>query len=121
MAVLELTIAAKLDGVPVSGFPLVRRAEVDEVQGFKYERVTGGGYTALPTDQLAEVNALVLRAIDQAITVRLANQSDAGLVLNAGGILIIAGATINSGPTTNVRLDNNSGSVANLDGVAGGT
>lgn len=120
MSTLRVTVQVDLDGVPVAGFPLVRRLELDESQGFVFEKATGGGYTAVPTGELATVQALVLTS-DQDVTIRLNGQSDAGVALVAGGVLAIVDATINAGATTNVTVTNASGSTANIRGVAAGT
>ena len=84
---------------------------VDEFQSFAYEKATGGGYETLPTTQIATLQALALVA-DQAVTLRLDGQSDAGIVLSAGGLLLVLDATIDASATTNVTLDNSSGSTA---------
>lgn len=120
MPTLEITINVKEDGVVKPGFPRTRRISADELQSFRYEKATGGGYVAVPTNQLDEVQALIFET-DQQVTVRLDGQSDAGIVLNAGGLLIIIDADIDAGSTTNVTVDNSSGSTANLEGLAYGT
>ena len=105
----------------LSGFdPIVRRITCDESQGFTYEKATGGGYVAVPSNQLDTIQALLLTA-DQALTVRLDGQTDAGIVLGAGGLLLIVNATIDAAAATNVTIDNSSGSTANVKGLAAGT
>lgn len=120
MPTLEVTVSVKLDGVPVAGFPVTRRREVDEAQQFAVERATGAGYVTLGADDLDEIQVLVLRT-DQLVTVRLDGQTDAGLVLTAGGLLVLMDADIDAGVATNVLIDNDSGFVATLRGVAAGT
>lgn len=121
MTTIKVRIEVEVDGVAPDGFPVTRRIEVDEIQSFAYEKVDGGGYEALPADKLDTIQALVLTA-DKAITLRLDGQSDAGIVLNAGGLMIVLDATIDAGAgASNAKLDNSSGSTANVKGVAGGT
>ncbi len=120
MPTLKITLSAELDGVQLPGYPKTRRLEVDESQSFSIEQVTGGGYSTLPIQQLGEVQALILEP-DQAVTLRLDAQSDAGLEINKGGLIVLFDVTINAGASTNATIDNASGSTVKLVGIAGGT
>lgn len=119
MATIKVIVDVELDGKRLPGFPWIRRKEVNEAQQFDATRATGGGYVALPTAEMATLQVLLVRA-DQAVTVRLDNQSDAGIELAAGGILIVADATIDAGAALNALLSNASGSDAQVEGLAGG-
>ena len=118
--ILDVTVTIKRNGRDVTGFPYQKRMVVDELQSFAYEKATGGGHETLPTTQIATLQALVVTA-DQALTLRLDGQSDAGIVLSAGGLLLILDATIDAGVSTNATLDNSSGSTAVITGVGAGT
>ena len=118
--ILDITLTIKRNGQLVSGFPRQYRQLVDEVQQFAYEKATGGGYETVPTTQIAALQVLALTA-DQAITIRLDGQSDAGISLNANGLLLIIDGTIDAGASTNATIDNSSGSAATIMGVGGGT
>lgn len=118
--ILDVTVIVKRNGREVAGFPYQKRMVVDELQSFSYEKATGGGYETLPTTQIATVQALVVTA-DQALTLRLDGQSDAGIVLSAGGLLVVLDATIDASSTTNATLDNSSGSTAVITGLGAGT
>lgn len=118
--VLELNISAKLNGKPIQGFPYYRRIQVDEAQQFTTEQANGIGYTTLPITSIDTVQALVLTP-SQPVTVRFAGQSDAGLSLAIGGLLIIIDGSITGSASTNVTINNTSGNTAILDGLAGGT
>ena len=120
MATIEVSVTVKLDGQPISGSPFVRRLTADETQAFAVEQATGGGYVTLPLTSLDQLNFLLLQP-DQSITVRLSAQSDQGIVLQAGGVLLICDAAIAAAPTTNATVTNDSGSTAVLSGFAGGT
>lgn len=120
MPTLKITVNADLDGVQLAGFPKHRRIEVDERQEFTTEQATGGGFSTLPIQQLATVQALIYEA-DQATTLRFDNQTDAGLEVNSGGLVVLFDVTIDSGTATNVTVDNSSGSTVKLVGLAGGT
>lgn len=117
---LELHVTAKLNGKILPNFPYYRRAQVDEAQQFATEQTSGGGYVTLPITSLDVVQALVLLATQQ-VTVRLNGQSSGGLVLTNGGILIFMDGNVNASASTNVTVDNSSGSTAVLEGLAGGT
>ena len=124
MPVLKVSINAELDGQPILGFPIVRRAVVDEVQQFEFELATAGDattFTGVPADQIASIQNLILRP-DQQVTLRLDGQTDAGIVLDADSILLILGATIDAGAgASNAKLNNNSGATAVIRGLCGGT
>lgn len=121
MPTFKLTILAEVDGRSLPGFPLIRRLAVDEAQAFAYEQTAHGDavtFTAAPTAEIATVQVLHLRT-DKAITIRLANQSDAGIGLEPGGLLFLLDGTLAA--ATNVAVNNNSGETAFIEGVAGGS
>ena len=117
---LDITVSVKRNGQDVPGFPYRHRVLVDEVQTFSYEKADGGGYVSLPIAEVASVSALILTA-DQALTVRLDGQSDAGIPLTANGLLLVIGGPIDAGASTNATIDNSSGSTAVVKGLGAGT
>ena len=118
---IKVKIDVEVDGKSLDGYPVVRRLTVDELQSFKYEKATGGGYTLVPAAQLGEIQALILTA-DQPLTLRLDGQTDAGLVMNAGALVILMDVDIDAGAgVNNASLDNGSGNTALVKGLAGGT
>jgi hypothetical protein len=117
---IEATLILKHNGAYILGSPLKLRLTVDEAQEFRHEEADGGGYVALPTSEMAEIQVLAVKP-DQQVTIRLDGQSDKGIVLNAGGLLLIFDADIDAGASTNATVDNSSGSTVNLEGIAGGT
>ena len=59
---------------------------------------------------------------NQQLTFRLDGQSDAGIVLNAGGLIALFNVDIDAGAgSSNASVNNNSGSTATITGIAGGT
>jgi len=121
--IIEITITAKQDGVPLPNFPFVRRIQAVEQEGFNFAQPTSASFVAVPGLPLstgALINALVLTA-DQAIAVHLNNQNaaDAGILLNAGGLLILIDSNFASLPL--VTIQNNSGQTSNIKGLAAGT
>lgn len=124
MNTLEITITVRKDGEMLSGFPFTRRLEVDESQGFDYQEPADNDtttFSALPTSFIDTIQALIVKT-DLPITLRLDAQSDAGIMLNAGGMLVIVDATIDAGASTNATVNNPDASVsAVVKGIAAGT
>lgn len=118
-AVFRATVVIERNGVEVRR--LVRRFSVDENQAFDYDRESSGGYVSLPVSELTTLQFLLLENLNQVVTVRLNGQSDAGVSLPAGGVLLLVGASLTAGASTNVTVDNSSGSPTILRGMAGGT
>lgn len=116
---LRATLILERNGVEVRR--LSRLVVVDEAQTFDIEKAAGGGFATLPITEVGVVQVLLVESIDRQVTLRLAGQSDAGLTLNAGGFVCVVGATLASSASTNATVDNPSGFIANLRGVAGGT
>jgi len=125
MPTLEIDARLRRDGWFQNWIETIRRLQVDEIQEFgPYEKVDDGDgttFTAIPTGQLDEIQVLVLQAVDQQLTFRLDGQTDAGIVVNAGGTIILIDVDIDAAAATNVTVNNNSGSTALIRGVAGGT
>ena len=123
MSTLTATITLKRDGVELPGFPVTRTMSYVEVQIFAYDEANDGDtttFSALPTSQIASIKGLYVTA-NQAVTLRLDGQSDAGIALDSGGVLLVLNGTIDDGASTNATLNNNSGSTALVKGVAVGT
>jgi hypothetical protein len=124
MAKMEIVVTANIDGRPVPGTPYRRVVDVDESQVFSYEEADDGNsttFSVIPMAQLATIKCLVVNP-DQAVTIRLDGQTDAGIALSAGGLLCIVDATIDAGAgSSNASVNNNSGSTAVLNGGGGGT
>ena len=122
MPVIEVTVQCTLDSKPLDGFPFTRRVEVSESQTINVQKVVDGAYAALPTvDYIPSIGVLILRTDSGPFGVRLNAQSDAGISLNAGGLLIVVDGAIASGAATNVKVQNTSGATAGVRGLVAGT
>lgn len=123
-ATLEFTLSIKKDGELLPESFIIKRLTVDEIQSFNYEQVAHGDavtFTALPAGEIATINALILRS-DKVVTLRLDGQSDAGIEIKAGGMIILTDVTIDAGAgASNAKLNNNSGGTAILKGFVAGT
>lgn len=124
MPALTVTLSLEYDGVVLPNSPITRRLEVPELSAIVQEQADHGDATtfaAVQAGHLDEIRALILTT-DQEITLRLDGQSDAGIVLRAGGLLALLDVDIDAGAgASNASLNNNSGATATLRGVAGGT
>lgn len=116
---IRITLLVEKDGNIMEGFPLILRQTVDEFQQFGPIERTGASFVALPTGELGNVQFLLVRG-SLATTLRLDNQSDAGVELAAGGLLLIANATIDAGAATNITASIPA-STSIITGIAGGT
>ena len=126
MPALKVIIDFQENGKSIQGFPIEGRVVVDEVQSFNYEKAADNDTTtfaALPADQIAEIQALVIRPSDVPVTLRLDGQSDAGIVINAGGLLVLVDVDIDAGAgSSNCKLNNpHASTIAIIKGMAGGT
>jgi len=123
MPTLKATVNLELNGVSISGYPVVKRLEMDESQEFRYEKVDDTDavtFVALPTSQIDSIQALAIQT-DQQLTFRFDGQTDAGILLNAGGLILIIDATIDAAAATNATVNNNVQPTANISGIAAGT
>lgn len=123
MPSIEVEVNVKVDGNSLAGYPVVRRLEVNEIAAFDYQQVNQGDTTTfigVPADILDTIRAIILR-VDQPMNLRLNGQSDAGIDLSAGALLVILDALIDAGAgASNASLNNNSGNIAVIRGLAGG-
>lgn len=117
-------VSIELDGNPNPIQKIVRRLEQPEFQSFNYEKADDGDsttFTAVPLDQLATIALLYLES-DRQVTIRLDGQTDAGIVINAGGFVLLHDVTIDSGAgASNLSMNNDSGGVAQIKGCGFGT
>lgn len=119
MSVIEVTVQVRKDGAVFPGFPVTRRVEAEAFEGFDYakEEDLAGVYENLPVTQALPASVVVVK-VDREVTVRLAGQTDAGVVLPAGGMLIILGSNIEDAPVA--ALNNVSGGTAKVVGLVAG-
>ena len=126
MPALKITVLAEVDGQPLTGFPYVRRVVADAIQSFAPYLKAGDSntstFTALPTSALPTMQGLLVHA-DQDMTVRLNGQSDAGVLVKAGGLLLAFDTTMTAGATTNATVNINlpGTTIAQIRGLGIGT
>lgn len=122
MPVFNLTINFTEDGQPLPGFPIVQSKSVPESQGKQtISRPDDTGvYTELPLGELGVVSVLYVTA-DQPVALRFNDQTDGDLPLNAGGIMLLFDGNIPDTATLKAALENDSGSVATVTVISGGS
>lgn len=111
MPLLELTLDLKLDGKSVLGQPFVQTATYVEATNTNLTKTGNDSSSYLQWSQLATDNGLFI-ITDTAINLKFNNAG--ALPLNAGGIVLVLGANIAAGATTNITINNNSGTTANI-------
>lgn len=111
MPLLELTLDIKLDGKSVLGQPLVQSATFVEATSTSLTKSGSDASSYLQWSQLGTDNGVFLFT-DTAVNFKFNNAG--AIPLNAGGLILVLGANIAAGATTNVTINNNSGSVATI-------
>lgn len=109
MESIEVMVLVRRNGYLVEN--VTRRIEVPEVQTFNYNEAADADattFSSLPISVLATLKALFVRT-NKAVTIRLDGQTDAGIDLNPGGLLLIldgavVGATINNPATAEAAV-----------------
>jgi hypothetical protein len=102
---------------------MVKRIQVDEDIQVRYAKADDGNnttFTTLPIGELDEVQFLYLTPSAQ-MTLRLDGQSDAGITINSGGLIVLFDVDIDAGSSTNATINNNSGAEADVKGFVAGT
>lgn len=120
---LTCTISIEKNGQQLPGFPVVRRVSVDEMVTFSTEQASSDGVFAAPNlSNLASVTFFYYSA-NQITKLLFDGNSDTStpLEMAANGLLVLVNPTIDAGASTNITIENDSGSTALLTGVAGGT
>lgn len=120
---LTCTISIEKNGQQLPGFPVVRRVSVDEMVIFSTEQANSDGVFAAPNlSNLASVTFFYYTA-NQTTKLLFDGNTDtaAPLEIAANGLVVLVNPTIDSGASTNITVENDSGSTALLTGVAGGT
>lgn len=121
MPEIKVSVTITVDGRPLPGFdPYIRRVVVDEVAVETYELADGSGHVSIPSAQVAEHTVQAFTTTKQ-VTARIDGQSDAGLVVNAGGLYLAVDIDADAGAATNLTIANASGATATVKGIAAGT
>src|SRR5271156_6576418 len=115
--VVEIEVNIRVDGVPLDGFPLIRRMTPAETGQRRYVKPDGDGATYVQASQLATDNLAIVWT-DSPIGVGI--NAKGPIPLNAGGFIIICDAAIAAGATTNITVNNAGSQAANILLVEGG-
>ena len=121
MATYTVTLNIQTDGVTLTGFPIIKTLTTPEDGGRQvFNRASMAGFVDLPLAELGDVNLLLVDT-DQDITLRLNDQSDAGIPIKGNGLFLIVNSNIPGSATSKGSAENQSGNSAQLTQVAGGT
>lgn len=109
MNTLEVVVTVSADGVPLSFSPLCLTFDVEtgieqyELFGVTKPKDAGSSYGIIPTvDAFTTITAFLARNIFAPVSYRFQHQSDAGVPIQSGGLCLLLGSRIDSGPLTNV-------------------
>jgi hypothetical protein len=114
--ILELSLMLKVDGVAYPNFPVIRRLQVDQLQPLGQTQTGGSGYTSL-AGLLTVLQAGVLFT-DQSLSLRLNNQSNGSLPVNAGGLVAFFDVAIDTSTLLSALIG---ATDANINGLLGGS
>ena len=119
MPVIGLDLVVELDGRPLDLSPLIRNYYVTDARLFSFHLDDFAGYeTDLPmTDGLSLISVVAFQSTET-ITVRVNGQSDGGILVNAGGLVVLGQTHLTATPL--VSILNVSGRQAQIRGVVGG-
>lgn len=119
MATIQVTLDIKEDGQTLPGFPMTQQLTPTETSRLTYSRASGAGFNELALGDLDTITVLMVKP-SEAVTLRFNDQTDQGLPVNAGSILLLMNTAIPSGATSKVSLENTSGSAVDIIQVAAG-
>ena len=98
---LELSVRVEVDGVPLSGFPLIRRMSVDRIQGVRpLERGIPAqpippaqflptDYKSFPSEKVEHPFILAVRVLSPGVAVRVSGETTSDIPLRQGGLILI--------------------------------
>lgn len=118
MPTLEATIILKQDGVDVPGFPITSRMSVLDIRSADESFGFGGGFVSFQSWPV--VSVVAIQSSEQVLTLRLNGQSDAGILVNPGGVVVLFNVGLTDGLTTNVKIQNATTEFAQVKSVFGG-
>jgi hypothetical protein len=116
VAAFRLHVDADLVGLVTAAVPYGRRVEFAQAFAVDYDQASGVSFVAVPASTSLTTLAGVILRSNKTVTVRISGQSDQGITLNPGGILIVFDGTM-----TGVTVQNNSGATAHIDGAVLGS
>jgi hypothetical protein len=111
MPIVNLVLQAEINGHPFPSSPFLQTMDVDQIQVISVMMPVTlvDVYATIPTvDTFTSLAMLLLQNPDAQVIYRFQGQTDAGLVVPAGGMVLISGAMIDSGAGSNVLCNNSS-------------
>lgn len=111
MAIFELVLSIKQNGVEVFGTPLRRRLEVAESAGLAEYQLDAADQRSLPFGELDDVTVLVVRASEPV------TYHSTDIAMNAGGVIVAFDVSIL--PVD--EIENTGTETATIKSLAGGS
>lgn len=128
MAILQLTLTVELDGKELTDLSLTRRVQVDNALPFTVGQPSDAAAVDLPgIDVLTALNALIVRATDQAVIVQITDtgvgKTASPITISPGGVLLLFDCILPVGANSDpelVQLVQNSGERSTIKGLVAG-
>jgi hypothetical protein len=107
---VNIVIQTEIDGHPLPSSPFIQLPDgITQVQAFSVLKTVDAvnSFATIPTvDSFTSIAILLLANPDAELIYRFNGQTDAGIVVPAGGLVMVSGALIDSGAGTNVLVNN---------------
>jgi len=117
---IRIKTEGQVENLLIPDLPYARRIEFAEAVAFKLSFASGVAYQSLGLAQLSTIQALILIP-DKDITIRLANQSDAGAALKADGMFAMFDCNISNAADAGVKILYNAGGSVTISVLAAGS
>ncbi len=110
MPAVVIQITSEIDGHPLPSSPFIQIPDgITQVQAFSVLKTVDGvgSFATIPTvDSFTSIAVILLANPDAELIYRFNGQTDAGIVIPAGGLIMLSGAMLDSGAGTNVLVNN---------------
>lgn len=114
MPTIRVSVVVEVDDIPVANFPFFYRASPNAAQSIADVQATGASFFTIPTTAMATIQTAILQS-SQATAVAFNGVTATPITMNAGGVLLVLGASLSA-----LSVQNNSGANSNLRGFVAG-
>ena len=111
MPAVNVVITCEIDGHPIPSSPFLQIGNIAQIQAINVQMpVTGTTqFVVIPTvDTFTSIGMLLLMNPDADLMYRFNGQTDQGLEVLAGGLVLISGSNLDSGAGSNILCNNSS-------------
>lgn len=117
---IRIKVEGQVENLLIPDLPYARRIEFAEAVAFKLSFASSASYQTVGLAQMGTLQSFILIP-DQDITVRLANQSDGGVVVKADGIFALFDGTISNAADVGLKILFNAGGSVTITVLAAGS